>query len=70
MNLETVWGRDGGAYGQVTRTLDALERALEGAPDVVFFHGAERCNPRGVVELVTARWPEARLHGGSSSLAS
>jgi hypothetical protein len=68
MKLETVWGRDGAAYEQVSRALDDLERALGEPPDVVFFHGAERCNPRGVVELVGARWPRARLHGGSSSV--
>jgi hypothetical protein len=68
MKLETVRGRDGAAYAEVSRVLDELERALGEAPDVVFLHGAEQCNPRGVVELVGARWPRARLHGGSSSL--
>jgi hypothetical protein len=68
MKVETVWGRDGAAYDQVNRALDDLERALGEAPEVVFFHGAERCNPRGVVELVNARWPRAQLHGGSSAL--
>jgi len=68
MKLETVWGRDGAAYDQVNRALDDLERGLGASPDMVFLHGAERCNPRGLVELVTARWPRARLHGGSSSL--
>jgi hypothetical protein len=68
MKLETIWGRDGTAYAQVTRALDDLEAALGEAPDVVFLHGAERCNPRGLVETISARWPNARLHGGSSSL--
>ncbi|HVU49536.1 MAG TPA: FIST N-terminal domain-containing protein [Polyangia bacterium] len=68
MKLKTVWGRDGAAYDHVNRALDDLERSLGGSPDIVFFHGAERCNPRGVVELVGARWPRARLHGGSSAL--
>jgi hypothetical protein len=67
MKLETIWGRDGAAHTDVVRVLDGLEAALGGPPDIVFFHGAERCNPRGVVECVTARWPHARLHGGSSS---
>jgi hypothetical protein len=68
MKVETVWGRDGEAYDHVNRALDDLERALGEAPDVVFFHGGERCNPRGVVELVGGRWPRAQLHGGSSAL--
>jgi hypothetical protein len=68
MKLETIWGRDGTAHADVCRVLDELEAALGEPPDIVFFHGAERCNPRGVVELIGSRWPEARLHGGSSSL--
>lgn len=68
MKLETTWGRDGGDFRDVGRALDALEAGLGGPPDILFFHGAERCNPRGVVELVTARWPGARLHGGSSCM--
>jgi hypothetical protein len=68
MKLETIWGRDGTAFAQVARALDDLETALGDEPDVVFFHGAERCNPRGIVELIGTRWPSTRLHGGSSSL--
>src|SRR5258708_4001315 len=68
MKLETTWGRDGTDYTVVSRALDELETALGLAPDMVFLHGAERCNPRGVAEIVAARWPNARLHGGSSCL--
>jgi hypothetical protein len=68
MNLETTWGRDGSNLRDVGRALEELEAALGGPPDLLFLHGAERCHPRGVVELATARWPRARLHGGSSCL--
>ncbi|HEV3030425.1 MAG TPA: FIST N-terminal domain-containing protein [Polyangia bacterium] len=68
MKLETTWGRDGCDYTVVSRALDELETALGLAPDMVFLHGAERCNARGVAEIVAARWPNARLHGGSSCL--
>jgi hypothetical protein len=66
--VETVWGRDGNDYAEVGRALAQLESALGQPPDVLFFHGGERCNPRGVAELVAARWPRARVHGGSSGL--
>jgi hypothetical protein len=68
MKLETTWGRDGSDFADVNRALDALEAALGAAPDMLFLHGGERCNPRGVVELVAARWPRVRLHGSSSGL--
>jgi hypothetical protein len=68
MRLETTWGRNGSDFRDVTRALDNLEAALGGTPDIVFLHGSEQCNPRGIVELVTARWPEVRLHGGSSGM--
>jgi hypothetical protein len=68
MKLETVWGRDGAAYAQVDRALDELEGALGEPPDLVFFHGGERCNPRSIVELIGSRWPSVRLHGGSSGM--
>ncbi|HET6284554.1 MAG TPA: FIST N-terminal domain-containing protein, partial [Polyangia bacterium] len=41
---------------------------LGGPPDIVFFFGAENCNPRGIVEMLGARWPQARVHGASSSM--
>jgi hypothetical protein len=68
MKLETTWGRDGTDYREVTRAMDELEAALGEPPDIVFLHGSERCNPRSLVELATSRWPDARLHGGSSGL--
>jgi hypothetical protein len=68
MKLETTWGRDGSDFGDVERALGELETALGQAPDIVFFHGGDSSNPRGVVELATARWPRARLHGSSSAL--
>jgi hypothetical protein len=52
----------------VAAAMRELETALGRAPDVLFFHGAQDCNPRGVVEAVRARWPEACVHGGSSCL--
>jgi hypothetical protein len=68
MKLETTWGRNGSDFRDVTRALANLEAALGGRPDIVFLHGSEKCNPRGIVELVMARWPEVRLHGGSSGM--
>jgi hypothetical protein len=68
MKLETTWGRNGSDFRDVARALENLEAALGERPDIVFLHGSERCNPRGIVELVTARWPEVRLHGGSSGM--
>ena len=68
MKLETTWGRNGTDYREVTRALDELEAALGEPPDIVFLHGSERCNPRSIVEMTTSRWPNVRLHGGSSGL--
>jgi len=68
MKLETARGRNGSDFAEVSRALEELEAALGDTPDLVLLHGAERSNPRGLVELVRARWPHARLHGGSTSM--
>ena len=68
MKLETTWERDGTDYPAVRGALQRLEGALGGPPDIVFFFGAESCNPRGITEMLSVRWPQARVHGGSSCM--
>ncbi len=68
MKLETTWERDGTDFPAVRDALQRLEGSLGGPPDVVFFFGAENCNPRGIAEMLSVRWPQARVHGGSSCM--
>jgi hypothetical protein len=68
MRLRTAWGKDGNDPSVVGQVVLDLEAGLGHPPDIVFFHGAEDCYPRAVVDAMRARWPGASVHGGSSSL--
>jgi hypothetical protein len=68
MRIETVHGTSTGDLDGVRAAIQALELGLGGPADMVFFHGAQDCNPKVITAALLERWPRVKVHGGSSCM--
>jgi hypothetical protein len=68
MRIETVQGTSTGGLDSVRAAMQTLESGLGTPADMVFFHGAQDCNPKMITAALLERWPRVQVHGGSSCM--